>query len=481
MLFNSLAFMIFLPVVFVLYWGIPHKYRWILLLFSSYYFYMSWNIKYIMLIFLTSFISYTASILIEKKNIIIKRLILCGAIFLCLGVLFFFKYFTFLGNSLIQCLSIFSIHLHPITLKLVLPVGISFYTFQTLSYVIDVYRGDINAEYHFGKYAAFISFFPQLVAGPIERSKNLLPQIKKEHNFNSQQALYGLKLILWGLFKKVVVADNLAVYVDRVYNNIFEFKGFSLILVTLFFSVQIYCDFSGYSDIARGTAKLMGIELLENFKSPYFSASIKEFWNRWHISLSTWFRDYVYIPLGGNRVSKVRHHLNILITFLVSGLWHGANWTFIVWGGVHGAAQVVENLFGVHINEKRGSIVWGVKVILVFTFISVSWIFFRSKNLTEVAYIFSNLFYGLNNPITYLHSGFVDLQMNIGQAITYVCLYFFPLFLYDYISVMKDEDTIKYMEEKYLIFRWTIYIFIGLTIIFLSPKGVATEFVYFQF
>lgn len=334
MLFNSWSFAIFLPIVFVLYWILPHKFRWILLLASSYYFYMSWNVKYVLLIFITSIISYMAALLIEwEERLLIKKWILGGTLFFCLGILFFFKYFDFISYNMIELLNVFSIQLHPITLKLLLPVGISFYTFQTLSYVIDVYKGDVAAERHFGKYAAFISFFPQLVAGPIERAENLLPQIKQKKQFNFDQVLFGLKLIIWGLFKKMVVADNFAIYVDRVYENIFQFQGFSLTLATFFFSIQIYCDFSGYSDIARGAAKLMGIELMENFRSPYFSASIKEFWSRWHISLSTWFRDYIYIPLGGNRVSKVRHYLNLLITFLVSGFWHGANWTFIAWGG----------------------------------------------------------------------------------------------------------------------------------------------------
>ncbi len=307
MLFNSFAFAFFFPLVFLLYWALPHRWRWFLILIASYYFYMSWNAKYVFIIFATTGIAYVAAMMMEnecdKKK---KKLIMTGAAIICLGVLFFFKYFNFVSESVTDILRVFSLQLNPLTLKIVLPVGISFYTFQTLSYVIDVYRGDIVAEHHFGKYAAFISFFPQLVAGPIERSSNLLPQIKAEHKFDYDKATYGLKLMAWGYFKKIVIADAISQIVSKVYDYPERYYGFSLVLAIIFFSIQIYCDFSGYSDIAVGTAKMMGIDLMTNFKSPYFSQSIKEFWGRWHISLSTWFRDYVYIPLGGNRVEFVQ-------------------------------------------------------------------------------------------------------------------------------------------------------------------------------
>lgn len=332
--FNSIQYLIFLPIVFILHWIIPQKYKWIVLLIASYYFYMSWNAKYVFLILFTTGITYFCGIALEKnKDKGRKKLILAITLIACLGVLALFKYGNFILDSVAAVLSIFSIKIHPMTLRLLLPVGISFYTFQTLSYVIDVYRGDIEAERHFGYYATFISFFPQLVAGPIERSSNLLPQIKKERIFSYDSGKEGLLLMAWGFFKKIVIADTLAIYSDKIFNDVMSYTGFSLIVAIFFFTIQIYCDFSGYSDIAIGTAKLFGIKLMDNFRSPYFSSSIKEFWSRWHISLSTWLRDYVYIPLGGNRVSKLRHKLNLLITFLISGLWHGANWTFVVWGG----------------------------------------------------------------------------------------------------------------------------------------------------
>lgn len=343
MLFNSMAYAVFLPIVFVMYWAFPHRLRWPLLLAASYYFYMSWNAKYIVLIFFTTLVSYMAARMLErcggKRQ---KQWVLFGAVVLCLGVLVIFKYAGFLLDNFYAALTAFGLHPHPVTLNLMLPVGISFYTFQTLSYVIDVYRGEIPAEKHFGIYATFVSFFPQLVAGPIERTSNLLPQIRSEHFFDADKALYGAKQMLWGFFKKLVIADNLAPFVDRVYADVGSYYGVDFAVVIVFFSIQIYCDFSGYSDIAVGTAKLLGIDLMTNFKSPYLSASIREFWSRWHISLSTWFRDYVYIPLGGNRCSKLRHKANLLVTFLLSGLWHGASWNFVAWGGMHGIAQIVQ-------------------------------------------------------------------------------------------------------------------------------------------
>ena len=346
MIFNSFQYMIFLPVVFLLHWLIPSRHRWILLLIASYYFYMSWNAKYVVLILFTTLVSYLAAILIEATDSARKKkIILFGTLITCLGVLGVFKYFNFFAETLSNLFQAFSIPLHPVTLKLLLPVGISFYTFQTLSYVIDVYRGTIRAEHHFGIYATFVSFFPQLVAGPIERSGNLLHQIRDDREFDYFTAREGLRLMAWGYFKKIALADTLAVYADIIYNNVQANHGLALIIATLFFSIQIYCDFSGYSDIAIGSAKLFNIRLMENFRSPYLSCSVREFWSKWHISLSTWFRDYVYIPLGGNRVSKGRHKINLMITFLVSGLWHGANWTFVLWGGLHGFAQVLETTF----------------------------------------------------------------------------------------------------------------------------------------
>ncbi|MBQ7859421.1 MAG: MBOAT family protein, partial [Faecalibacterium sp.] len=331
MLFNSLAYAIFLPLVILAYFAVPHRLRWAVLLVFSYYFYMSWNPELVVLILFTTTVSWSAALLVEKWNDrpALKKAALVISVGLCLAVLFFFKYFNFVSESVTAVCRLVGLPLTAPVLDLVLPVGISFYTFQTLSYVVDVYRGDLAAEHHFGIYALYVSFFPQLVAGPIERAGNLLPQFRVKHSFSTARTTEGLAKIGVGLFKKVVVADYVAPFVNAVYNDLGGCTGLTLIFATCMFAVQIYCDFCGYSEIAVGSAKILGFDLMENFRSPYFARSIREFWRRWHISLSTWFSDYIYIPLGGSRCAKHRHLLNLIITFGFSGLWHGANWTFV--------------------------------------------------------------------------------------------------------------------------------------------------------
>ena len=401
--------------------------------------------------------------------------ILTGTLVSCLGVLFFFKYFNFVNQSVSEVLRLFAIQTHPITLKLLLPVGISFYTFQTLSYVIDVYRGEVPAEKHFGYYAAFISFFPQLVAGPIERTRNLLPQIKAQHEFDYTQASYGLKLMAWGFFKKLCVADVLAVYVDAAYSSLRTQTGFALLFAIFGFTIQIYCDFSGYSDIAIGTAKLFGIELMTNFASPYFSCSIKEFWSRWHISLSTWFRDYVYIPLGGNRCGKLRHSANLLITFLVSGLWHGASWTFVIWGGIHGAAQIIENMFAKPLRQFRKTkaghlLLWGT----TFVFCSLAWTFFRADTFSDALYVISHALDGVTGGRRYF-SNLIGLRsyeyIKIGGLVSILAFY-------DFMSL--KTDVIAWITGKNILLRWTTYTAL-IFIIFLFANIGNNSFIYFQF
>lgn len=481
MLFNSFEYAVFLPIVFIIYWIFPSKCRWIFILLASYYFYMSWNIKYVFLIFFTSFISYVAAILIEKtKKVYIKKCILFGVFCICLGILFFYKYFNFVSESIASLCRLFAIQLNPIVLDLLLPVGISFYSFQTLSYVIDVYKGCVKAEHHFGYYATFISFFPQLVAGPIERTNNLLPQIKAEHKFDYERAIYGLKLMAWGYFKKIVIADSLSQFVSKIYQNPQEFSGFVFVLTMIFFSFQIYCDFSGYSDIAIGTAKLLGINLVTNFKSPYFSQSIKEFWSRWHISLSTWFKDYVYIPLGGSRVREIRHIINLIITFLISGLWHGANWTFVIWGGIHGLGQSVEQLVIPRnsLLEKEKGIKWGVRVLFVYAFTSFAWIFFASNTLEDVAYIIGHMFVGITTPVLYFHNGMLDMGISLKELVV-VVVYVSILLFYDYISLKKD---VLYELSKINTFcRWALYVTFVVLIVCNISVSNETAFIYFQF
>ncbi|HOJ12159.1 MAG TPA: MBOAT family O-acyltransferase, partial [Clostridiales bacterium] len=342
MLFNSLEFLIFYPIITILYFILPYRARWVLLLAGSYYFYMAWRPEYIILIMISTFVSYFTGIKIgQANNKSTKKKYLNLSLLINLGLLIVFKYFNFFNDSLRTLFTQLNLPYNVPGFNLLLPMGISFYTFQTLSYSIDVYRGTMKPETHFGIFALYVSFFPQLVARPIERADRLLPQFYNKNKFDYDRVTSGLKIMAWGFFKKVVVADRLGIAVSAIYNNPVKHNSIQFIIATLFFTFQIFCDFSGYSDIAIGSARIMGFELMENFKRPYFSKSVAEFWRRWHISLSSWFKDYLYIPLGGNRVSKARNYFNLFITFLASGLWHGANWTFVVWGALHGAYIVL--------------------------------------------------------------------------------------------------------------------------------------------
>jgi len=344
MLFNSYNFLIFFPIVTLIYFLIPHKIRYIWLLITSYYFYMCWNAKYALILLFSTLVTYISGLLISKANNIKdkdeatewKKTYVAISFIINLSILFWFKYLDFVVENINSVLSCFNIQiLNNQSFDIVLPVGISFYIFQALSYTMDVYRGEIVAEKNFLKYALFVSFFPQLVAGPIERSKNLLKQIHERHYFDAQRVKDGLLLMIWGGFQKIVVADRVAIVVDTIFNNFPTYGGMYIVVGAVLFAVQIYCDFSGYSIIAIGSAKVMGFELMENFNAPYFSTSVSEFWRRWHISLSSWFRDYLYIPLGGNRKGKLRKYINLMIVFIVSGLWHGAEWSFIIWGALN--------------------------------------------------------------------------------------------------------------------------------------------------
>lgn len=482
MLFNSLSFAIFLPIVFIIYWILPHKWRWVVLFASSYYFYMSWNVKYVVLILFTTFISYACAIGLERtEGVKKKKILIVSTMVASLGCLFFFKYFNFASESIAGILNCFAIQVHPITLKLLLPVGISFYTFQTLGYVIDVYRGDVKAEKNFGKYATFIAFFPQLVAGPIERTKNLMPQILAEHKFDYEKAAAGLRLMAWGFFKKIVIADTIAASVDTVYDSLRLYKGFPLLVVSVLFSIQIYCDFAGYSDIAVGTAKLFGIDLMKNFDSPYFATSVKDFWNRWHISLSSWLKDYIYIPLGGNRVSKARNAWNLIVTFLISGLWHGANWTYVVWGGIHGLAQVVEKFLLKKTKkeqQKLGGIKWWISVFLTFAFATFTWVFFRAETIGDAFYVFGNMFQGITNPVLYVSQ--IDVYLGIDKlTLIGMILSVGMLLVFDYYSL--TVDVLGKLKEKNTVVRWSVYLAFILFLIFNIPVTSGQEFIYFQF
>ena len=475
MLFNSMLYAVFLPVVFILYWLSPSKIRVMLLFLASYYFYMSWNYKYIALIFATTVISYSTGLFLQHfENIRIKKAIVFAAILFCLGILFVFKYFNFVSDTIAFVCARLSLPVHPATLNLVLPVGISFYTFQTIGYIIDIYRGDMKAERNFIAYATFISFFPQLVAGPIEKAENLLPQIKAVKSFDYEKATYGLKLMAWGYFKKLAIADIVSVYVDSAYTSLSNRTSLDSLIAIFFFSFQIYCDFSGYSDIAIGTAKLFNIDLIQNFDCPYLAVNIKDFWHRWHISLSSWFRDYLYIPLGGNRCSKFRKHLNLLITFLVSGLWHGADWKYVIWGGIHGILQVISDCFSQY-SRKLYSCTVIAQRVLTFVMVSFVWVFFRAGNLEEAWYQIANVFRAFRDPssLTYQTLGLTGVNaMRIAIALLI-------LILYDLASL--KTDVIQQITAKRTIVRWSVYLILIWLILMLMPNVGHSEFVYFQF
>lgn len=461
MYFNSFNFLFFIFILFIIYWRVDEKYRWILLLASSYFFYLGWGIIYLLILIFLTLLSYIAGIIIHKNRekklgkvfviIIVTSmvLLLCG-----------FKY------------SIFSTQ--PFLLKLVMPIGMSFYTFKIISYLVDIYRGE-GMEYHLGRYALFVAFFPEISSGPIDRGNQLLAQLSKRHVFDYDKATYGLKLICWGFLKKVIIADALADYVDRVWASMYSHQGFSLVLISLFFTIQIYCDFSGYSDMAIGIAKLLDIDIMINFCSPYFSASVKEFWQRWHCSLSTWLRDYIYIPLGGSRCNKKRWIINVMVTFLVSGIWHGAGLTYIIWGALHGLAQITEFFL-----FKKSTNGWR-KVIRIggtFLFCNFAWIFFRAESLKQIEYVLCHFFSGIKDPLLYIQQGWIDLRLDSFMFARTVLLLMI-LFVFDYINMSKD--VIEMISQQKKLIRWIIYISLVLLIIIFLPVKQAQEFIYFQF
>ena len=498
MQFNSWQFVIFLPVVFFLYYAGKASWCWAILLAASYFFYMYWNPKMVVWIVGTTLVTYVCAIRMEESDgQRQKKRWLLLALFVCLAILFFFKYFNFFSHSISGAARLFGAPVGDVTLQLVMPVGISFYTFQTLGYLIDIYRGKIQAERHLGYYALFVTFFPQLIAGPISRAGSLMPQLHENAEFSYEGVTKGLKLMAWGYFKKLVIASSLAVYVDRIYDDLQSYAGFALLVAAVFYSIQIYCDFSGYSDIAIGCAKLFGKDLMINFRSPYFASSIKEFWGRWHISLSTWFRDYVYIPLGGNRVSAFRHQLNLVVTFLVSGLWHGADWTFVIWGGLHGLLQVAESLLtrgstskknsktqiSDQNEKKQWSHILGIcaRTVLTFILVTVAWIFFRADTLSDAWYVISHMFRNCQYFLPYLREGYDFLgltKLKLLGLLLPVAL----LAVFDYFSLKMDViDRIGQWKTWQ---RWLLYVaFVSVTICMVAASygNVSQEFIYFQF
>ncbi|MAB37983.1 MAG: membrane-bound O-acyltransferase family protein [Aequorivita sp.] len=477
MIFNSLDFAIFLPIVFLLYWFVFNKNlkaQNALIVVASYVFYGWWDWRFLFLILFSTAVDYTVCILLEKENSLIKRkLLLWISILVNLGFLGFFKYYNFFLDNFIASFSLFGMEIKSTSLNIILPVGISFYTFQTLSYSIDVYRKKMHATKDFVAFSAFVSFFPQLVAGPIERATQLLPQFKKERKFNYNEAVIGSKQILWGLFKKMVIADNCAYYANMIFDNSANLSGSTLLLGAIFFTFQIYGDFSGYSDIAIGTARLFGFRLMRNFAYPYFSRDIAEFWRRWHISLSTWFRDYLYIPIGGSRGSKFQQIRNIFIVFIVSGFWHGANWTFIFWGFLNALYFIPLMLSNrnrqyldiVAEHTYLPSIKEFLKILVTFSLTVFAWIFFRAENMTHAF-----------KYIKGIADGYLFKIPSIRPTDLFVLILMFMVL--EWLG-RKHEFPLQNIFIKNRVFRWSFYILLILIIIIFS--GRQQEFIYFQF
>lgn len=467
MIFNSIQYIIFLPIIFLLYWAIPHKWRNWLLLITSYYFYMCWNALYAILIIFTTISTWKLATMMNGKSQKIRKILLSLSVTLNLSILFTFKYYDFLMSILADLTNLLSIQIVPVKLGLLLPVGISFYTFQAIGYSIDVYRRDIKSENNLGIFALFISFFPQLVAGPIERASHLLPQFKEQKSFSYKNFRNGLMIILFGFFLKLGLADRCAIYVDSIFNNISQHNGASYLLASFCFTFQIYGDFFGYSLIAIGSAKMLGYNMCDNFNRPYLSTSITEFWHRWHISLSSWFRDYVYIPLGGSRCSGIRRNMNLMATMLLSGLWHGASMNFVVWGGLHGIAMCVERTLGIA-KAPQNKLLYYIRVTTTFIIVCFLWIFFRADTLTDALTIISGIFTDFGKPyIVWAH----------------IIIIAFVLFILAMQEIIYEKGFHVSSIHNIWLRHSVRYAFIVLTISFIMLFGVLNgdQFIYFQF
>ncbi len=511
MLFNSFHFILFFIAVVILYYMSPHKFRWILLLIASYYFYICWRPKqiiFILLIVFSTFINYIFSLIMyREKNDKKRKKYLIITLMINFSLLFLFKYSVFVNETIMAVCSKFvewyysnlgkeeafakvQMFLEQYPAKdfdIILPMGISFYTFQATSYSIDVYRNKIKPVRHYGIFSLFITFFPQLVAGPIERSSNLLPQFYKKHKFHKQNVLIGLKWMLWGFFKKIVIADRASTAVNTIYNNVGSYNGFYFVFATILFAFQIYCDFSGYSNIALGSAKVLGFDLIHNFDKPYLSKSIKELWRRWHVSLSTWFMDYIYIPLGGNKKGTIRKCVNLFITFFVSGIWHGANWTFAIWGALHGIYLVMGVLIEkvikriMRVLHLEHNIIWNFcSIITTFLLFSISLIIFRANTITDAIYIFRHLLddVGQWTSIQYIYEIITSMGINLYELIIIVLSILFLMF--------AEIATGKYhvidgIEKRNYVVRMAFYVFVSVWVLSNGVFSNSGEFIYFQF
>jgi alginate O-acetyltransferase complex protein AlgI len=486
MLFNSLQFAVFFPIVTLLYFLLPQKARVPLLLGASCVFYMAFVPKYILILAVLILVDFAAGIWIESAQGHRRKIFLVVSLCANVGMLGFFKYFNFLNGNVAALAHFIGWNYSIESLKIILPIGLSFHTFQSMSYTIEVYRGNFKAERSLLHFATYVMFYPQLVAGPIERPQNLLHQFREKHFFNRAQFIEGAQLMLTGLFKKIVIADRAAILVNTVYANPQNFSGAQLLLATWFFTIQIYCDFAGYTEIARGAAKIMGFELMLNFNHPYLAASIADFWRRWHISLSTWFRDYVYFPLGGNRCGIAKNCFNLAVVFLISGLWHGANWTFIVWGALHAAfiityvlTETPRTRFAAALRPQDRNIMDFLGWLLTFNLVAIAWVFFRAANLSDALLIVRKIFTNLL-PAAQMdfHPGLEPFQFAL------VLILIFALFILEFVGRRAHKPVWKIIDERSRWLRWSAYYAFGvafIVLVLLNPGHKPQPFIYFQF
>jgi alginate O-acetyltransferase complex protein AlgI len=479
MLFNSVHFLVFFPIAVAVHFLLRDRYRWMWLLAASYYFYMSWRPGYVLVIIALTLLDFVAAIRIAgARSLTHRKVFLATSLVANIGLLAVFKYFDFFNDALVSLFGLANVRYVPPALDLVLPVGISFHTFQAMSYTIDVYRGRREPERHLGYFALFVAFFPQLVAGPIERAGNLLRQIHERHDFNYTMATDGLRLMLWGFFKKLVVADRVAVYVNAVYDQPSAHSGLQLLVATYLFAYQIYCDFSGYSDIAVGSAKVLGYNLSINFSFPYAARGIADFWHRWHISLSTWFRDYLYVPLGGNRVGTWKLYRNILVVFVLSGLWHGANWTFVAWGALHGIYLIAERatqrarvrlaaLVGLRAMPRLAS---AISVVVTFHLVLVAWVFFRAASVSQALTILSRIVSARGGVVRIDSFGTDEL---VAAVVAILVLEGVQL-------AQRQTSLNRLVRRQPGWIRWSLY-YAAVVVILLFGRFDEREFIYFQF
>lgn len=470
MQFQTIIFWVFVFIVFIIYWNIPGKYRWIVLLLSGYLFYASWDIKYTLILAGVTLLTYFFSRILEKKNGRSRKIFLYGYIFAEVSVLFIFKYINFFSEILAKLGKLVGIDITEKVMDIILPIGISFYIFQTIGYILDIYYRRISSEKHIGYLATSIAFFPILLAGPIERIPNLVSELKQKKFFSYEIAYDGFQRILIGLMKKMIIADGIAMlFVDPVYNNPEMYYGFPMTITILLYSVEIYCDFAGYSDLAIGISKLFGISICENFRQPYFSDSITKFWKRWHISLTSWFRDYIYIPLGGNRVSTIKNMRNIFGVYILSGLWHGANWTFLIWGGLNGLIQIIEKILG---KKKDIRVPSAIKYVFTYLIISITWVFFRADSLDKAILLIYHSMDGVWNIVNYLSSG-VEFICTSRIQIGIIVVYSILLLVIDICNEKKLKISIP---------GWSLTLLLALGIAYYSKYGIDSRaFIYFAF